>query len=142
MIKSASVQRPKGASWRLAHDSRGSRRIVEQCQLSKGLTLGILLEESLLGICRLHVLGTGKNTVFHHVKVVAIITLLNNVVARFGIHEIHRIQDRLLIFGVQGVEHEVLFHSLSQGSLLCECLLVYWWRVRLVVKLAEHLSGH
>jgi hypothetical protein len=78
VIKSVSVQAPKLARGWGADDSGGSWSVVEQGQLSKGLSRLVLLEEGLLLIWWLQELGAVQATILYQVKIVTVVPLLNN----------------------------------------------------------------
>lgn len=87
--------------------------------------------------------GAGEDSLLNHVEVVAIITLTDDIFARFLAHTVHCIENNIQLIGVQGVEHKGLIKAVLQRFLDFICLGVHWrLEIFLFVPIAECLCGH
>lgn len=61
--------------------------------------------------------GAGKSSFLHHIQVVAIIALPDNVLSSLLRDAVHSIQDNVKLSGIQSAEHEGLVKTVFQRFL-------------------------
>ena len=84
-----------------------------------------------------------EGSLLHHIKVVTVITLLNDNFTSFLGDWVHGSEDNLELSWIQSVEHESLIESLLQSLLNLVALLVDGgFKIFFFIPVAEHLSTH
>lgn len=68
--------------------------------------------------------GTGKDSTFHDVEIVSLVTLSDNKLACLLCHVLHRHQYDFKLLRIQAGEHEGLFETLLKGFLQLRSLRV------------------
>ena len=85
------VELPQLAVIRLAHNSGGTRRVVQQSELSEGLARLVLSQLGRLRVT-LEDLRADQRALLDQVEVIAIVSLLDDCVTSFGRLRLHRVE--------------------------------------------------
>ena len=104
MVECVSVQLPQGACLN-GRNAGSSWRIVQQGQLSKGITRRIRLQEGWI-IVAWEDLGTGESTLANNIQAVALLALLDDHIVHIDLDLLHGIHHNVLFEVVEGREHE------------------------------------
>ena len=100
VVEGLSVEGPELTLLGLADDGSGTGSVIEQGQLSKRLTLSVSLQELVLSVIRVHPSRASELSRLDQIKVISVIILLNDNLARLLGHQQYGVHDGLFVLGV------------------------------------------
>ena len=100
MVEGLPVKGPELALFGLANDGGSSGRVVKQGQFSERFTLSIVLKELVLRIIWAHPSRASELSRLDQIKVISVIILLNDNLARLLGHQQYGVHDGLFVLGV------------------------------------------
>jgi len=113
MVESLAVERPKIRSLG-GHNSGGTRGVVEQSELTEGLTWNVVFQVGRL-LTGSHNSAASQLSGLDDVEDITIFALFDDLVARLVSHFLHGAKDDIELSRVEVAEHECLAEASSQS---------------------------
>jgi len=140
VIEGITIKLPKSHR-RLCNNCSCSRRIIQKCKLTKGITSLVCLQKCWLCGVSIQALAAVKFTIFNDEKNTASLTLGDNSSTLFELLFFHSINYNVELFRAKCLEHESHLQS------LCDLVFNFlrfgnniWYVFLLLVELAVNLS--